>query len=602
MRTRKGKHTESFFSSILMRKWLNIKPKVHEFSEDEVDTESEDDDSKNVRGEWVIQTVDSKNAVSTQTSGLQTKGPSSRLRRRKSETLRVQYINKKDVRVMIGSWNVAGRVPFDDLEIDQWLCAGDPADLYILGFQEVVPLNAGNVLGAEDSRPIPKWEAIIRRTLNKSLEPKTVCKSHSAPQSPMSTNMIPNREILNNSVVPRVNLTSKKSAGQANDGTLIKIDEDELINPRKKFQQNCMLDINHVTKLDWPEYSLDTRPQALQSGTKLRRVLSSVPSIGFDWMEKTQFADSFNAPVNGGLKRVYHSSGNLGMLWHLEQEVSDDLDSFDDYSCKFSQVGSSIPEYVTDKCEDGGSEDYAKPRARYVRIVSKQMVGIYISIWVARKLRRHVNNLKVSPVGVGIMGYMGNKGSVSVSMSLFQTRFCFVCSHLTSGHKEGDQQKRNSDVYDILQRTRFSGTSDADQPNTIPSHDRIFWFGDLNYRLNMPDAEVRELVARKQWHELVNSDQLTKELRYGRIFDGWKEGPIDFPPTYKYVLNSNRYVGENAREGEKKRSPAWCDRILWSGKGIKQLSYRRAELDISDHRPVSSIFSVEVEDDAIQWT
>lgn len=26
-----------------MRKWLNIKPKVHEFSEDEVDPESEDD-------------------------------------------------------------------------------------------------------------------------------------------------------------------------------------------------------------------------------------------------------------------------------------------------------------------------------------------------------------------------------------------------------------------------------------------------------------------------------------------------------------------------------------------------------------------------------
>lgn len=26
-----------------MRKWLNIKPKLHEFSEDEVDTESEDD-------------------------------------------------------------------------------------------------------------------------------------------------------------------------------------------------------------------------------------------------------------------------------------------------------------------------------------------------------------------------------------------------------------------------------------------------------------------------------------------------------------------------------------------------------------------------------
>lgn len=41
--------------------------------------------------------------------------------------------------------------------------------------------------------------------------------------------------------------------------------------------------------------------------------------------------------------------------------------------------------------------------------------------------------------------------------------------------------------------------------------------------------------------------------------------------------------------------PFRCDRILWFGKGIRQLSYRRAELDLSDHRPVSSFFSVEVE-------
>lgn len=38
-----------------------------------------------------------------------------------------------------------------------------------------------------------------------------------------------------------------------------------------------------------------------------------------------------------------------------------------------------------------------------------------------------------------------------------------------------------------------------------------------------------------------------------------------------------------------------CDRILWLGKGIKQLAYRRAEILLSDHRPVSSTFLVQVE-------
>lgn len=45
----------------------------------------------------------------------------------------------------------------------------------------------------------------------------------------------------------------------------------------------------------------------------------------------------------------------------------------------------------------------------YVRIVSKQMVGVFLTIWVRRSLRKHIRNLCVSTVGVGIMGYIGNK-------------------------------------------------------------------------------------------------------------------------------------------------------------------------------------------------
>lgn len=63
------------------------------------------------------------------------------------------------------------------------------------------------------------------------------------------------------------------------------------------------------------------------------------------------------------------------------------------------------------------------------------------------------------------------QGSVSVSMSLFQSRMCFVCSHLTSGHKDGAEERRNSDVNEILRRTCFSNVFDADQPQTIPSHE-----------------------------------------------------------------------------------------------------------------------------------
>ena len=49
----------------------------------------------------------------------------------------------------------------------------------------------------------------------------------------------------------------------------------------------------------------------------------------------------------------------------------------------------------------------------------------------------------------------------------------------------------------------------------------------------------------------------------GKAFhDGWREGDINFLPTYKYDIGS---VGM-FDSGEKKRSPSWCDRILYRTK------------------------------------
>ncbi|KAL6638894.1 hypothetical protein ACP70R_023530 [Stipagrostis hirtigluma subsp. patula] len=44
MRAQRGKKSQPFWASRLMRKWLNIKPKLYDFSEDEFDMERKDND------------------------------------------------------------------------------------------------------------------------------------------------------------------------------------------------------------------------------------------------------------------------------------------------------------------------------------------------------------------------------------------------------------------------------------------------------------------------------------------------------------------------------------------------------------------------------
>ena len=44
----------------------------------------------------------------------------------------------------------------------------------------------------------------------------------------------------------------------------------------------------------------------------------------------------------------------------------------------------------------------------------------------------------------------------------------------------------------------------------------------------------------------------------GHVFQGWLEGAIEFPPTYKYCLDSEEYIGcDQQQMSKKKRAPAW---------------------------------------------
>lgn len=79
-----------------------------------------------------------------------------------------------------------------------------------------------------------------------------------------------------------------------------------------------------------------------------------------------------------------------------------------------------------------------------------------------------------------------------------------------------------------------------------------------------------------------------------KVFREFREGPIEFPPTYKYDISSDEYD-----TSEKARTPSYTDRILWRSilpnVQTQLLYYGRAEVKTSDHRPVSAMFDAEIE-------
>ena len=80
----------------------------------------------------------------------------------------------------------------------------------------------------------------------------------------------------------------------------------------------------------------------------------------------------------------------------------------------------------------------------------------------------------------------------------------------------------------------------------------LIWVGDLNYRINLEGSEIHSFLEKSNLEAILESDQLNIERKAGRAFQGWDEGQVAFPPTYKYVVGSDRYSGDGrGHEGEK---------------------------------------------------
>ncbi|KAM8834664.1 synaptojanin-1 isoform 3-T4 [Synchiropus picturatus] len=250
---------------------------------------------------------------------------------------------------------------------------------------------------------------------------------------------------------------------------------------------------------------------------------------------------------------------------------------------------------------------------KYVLLASEQLVGVCLFVFIRPQHAPFIRDVAVDTVKTGMGGATGNKGGVAIRLLFHTTSICFVCSHFAAGQSQ--VKERNDDYNEITRKLSFP------MGRLLYSHDYVFWCGDFNYRINLPNEEVKELIRQQNWDALTAGDQLVEQKNNGLVFRGFVEGKLDFAPTYKYDLFSEDYD-----TSEKCRTPAWTDRILWKrrqwnfDKTAEEMNvvgaaskageseedpdhawspgtlkyYGRAELKTSDHRPVVAVIDVDI--------
>ncbi|XP_072991851.1 type II inositol polyphosphate 5-phosphatase 15-like [Typha latifolia] len=267
----------------------------------------------------------------------------------------------------------------------------------------------------------------------------------------------------------------------------------------------------------------------------------------------------------------------------------------------------------------------------FQRVGSRQLAGLVIAAWARKNLRPHIGDVDAAAVPCGFGRAIGNKGSVGLRMRVYDRTICFANCHFAA-HLEA-VSRRNADFDHVYRTMSFSRPSvglhgaaagatsvqlhrgvtgsgsqtDEGKPE-LSEADMVVFLGDFNYRLHgITYDEARDMVSQRCFDWLREKDQLRAEMKAGKVFQGMREGQIKFPPTYKFERHQPGLSGYDS--GEKKRIPAWCDRILY--RDSRSISVAECSLDCplvssimlyeacmdvtdSDHKPVRCIFNVEI--------
>ncbi|SPO22456.1 uncharacterized protein UTRI_01134 [Ustilago trichophora] len=222
-------------------------------------------------------------------------------------------------------------------------------------------------------------------------------------------------------------------------------------------------------------------------------------------------------------------------------------------------VASSAPSATASSANEAGANPKGSERAfadavpktlgPYELVIKERMMGCYMAVYVWRGCKDRVRGASRSHVKSGLLaGRVGNKGGVGISLKLGTTRLLFVNAHLAA--HEDKVALRLANVAKIKAALKVDSFLPKDDPRSrlediTEQFDHTFWFGDLNFRIDISRQHADWLMMNKKYDQALAFDQLGKVLKDGDAFKGFKEAPINFPPTYKYDVLKTLKVKRN---------------------------------------------------------
>ena len=193
-------------------------------------------------------------------------------------------------------------------------------------------------------------------------------------------------------------------------------------------------------------------------------------------------------------------------------------------------------------------EQHAPNKECYSLVAKSVNVGIALLVYARDDgLAKYVTDVQTQWTGCG-PGWMGNKGAVGVRFRVQSALYgdddgpgevyTFVNAHLAA-HLTHLQQ-RIADYQHIAQTLLFKEPSVASKVSNMYNTTHLFFFGDLNFRIDPPKSLMREsleaMVRTEEGRdELRQFDQLSVVRSQGKALVGLREGEFwKFQCTYKY--------------------------------------------------------------------